>query len=645
MILLFFIFLTSSVVNASELIEIRTADELRAIDNNLSGNYILMNDIDLSETRQGGQLDSGNGWKPIGDLFNSFSGVFDGNGYKIKNVNIYGEFSVEYTSREKLTQGLFGSVSGTIKNLGLVNINYNIDAFNTDGYIDDVGPRLGGLVGCLGGQSSSVIDNCYVTGSINYNVPCVGMAGFGEVGGLAGRVYEGEIRNCFTNVIITSTGRYTAGIAVEGTLNNSYSLGKVTGIGLGSYDELGQCSCMGYCDNVYYLYSNGDDIKGIPMTDYQMKNQNYYKNFDFASTWIVDPYCSYPYPQLQNNRIVRIVSTKLIPPSKTQYVQGEQWDLSGGVLNVVYEDGVSASIPLKEDMLSGYNMDKIGSQTVTVSYGKETQSFDIDVKEIPVESVNIPQTINIFTAQLTQLTAVVLPENASDKTIKWTTSDPNIAFVDDVGNVMGRTVGRVTISATSVNGKTATCTVSVMVRCVALSSDTDSYELNVGDVKKINITRQPINSTEDIKWKSSNTSVANVMNGEIYAISEGEAIITAYTDNAVEVSINVTVKDISKIIKELKSNKLKITSIKNIKGKKIKLSVYSKVNCDGYEIQYSLKKIFQGKKIIKKCSKTAIISKLKKGKTYYVRARIYKNISGIECYGKWSAVKKIKLKK
>lgn len=57
MIMLLFIMLTSSVANASDLIEIRTADELRAIDNNLSGNYILMNDIDLSETRQGGQLD------------------------------------------------------------------------------------------------------------------------------------------------------------------------------------------------------------------------------------------------------------------------------------------------------------------------------------------------------------------------------------------------------------------------------------------------------------------------------------------------------------------------------------------------------------------------------------------------------------
>ena len=40
--------------------------DLNAINNNLSGNYILMNDIDLSETAPGGQWDAGNGWVPIG---------------------------------------------------------------------------------------------------------------------------------------------------------------------------------------------------------------------------------------------------------------------------------------------------------------------------------------------------------------------------------------------------------------------------------------------------------------------------------------------------------------------------------------------------------------------------------------------------
>lgn len=558
--------------------------------------------------------------------------MFDGNGYRIKNVNIHGTFEKDFL------QGLFGIVSGTVKNLGLENIDYNIDDF-TDVYGSAC---IGGIVGDLE-HGTPLVENCYVTGKITYSGRSCGLYGAGVTGGLVGAAYDAEIKNCFVNVSINSTAEYVGGIIGNNKANliNVYTLGKVSV----NNERTGQGIGIGVNADAYFCSQNGTDERCIPLTDYQMKNQNYYKNFDFESTWIVDPYCSYPYPQLQNNRIIRIVSMKLIPPSKTQYLQGEQWDLSGGMLNVVYEDGVSASIPLKEEMLSGYNMGKIGRQTVTVSYGKETETFDIDVKEIPVESVSLPQTINIFTAQLTQLTAVVLPENASDKSIKWSTSDPNIAFVDDIGNIMGRTAGTVTISATAVNGKTATCMVSVMVRCVALSVDDDLYELNVGDVKKINVTRQPINSTEEIKWKSSNTSVANVINGEIYATSEGKTIITAYTDNAVEVSINVTVKDISKIIKEVKSNKLQIRSSKNTKGKKIKLSVYSKVNCDGYEIQYSLKKNFQGKKTIKKSSKTSTVSKLKKGKTYYIRARIYKNINGIEYYGKWSATKKIKIKK
>ena len=61
--------------------------DLYAIRNNRSGNYILMNDIDMSSTAQGGDYDCGTGW----DSIEEFRGTLDGNGYRIVGMQIFGE--------------------------------------------------------------------------------------------------------------------------------------------------------------------------------------------------------------------------------------------------------------------------------------------------------------------------------------------------------------------------------------------------------------------------------------------------------------------------------------------------------------------------------------------------------------------------
>lgn len=65
----------------------------------------------------------------------------------------------------------------------------------------------------------------------------------------------------------------------------------------------------------------------------------------------------------------------------------------------------------------------------------------------------------------------------------------------------------------------------------------------------------------------------------------------------------------------------------------------------GYQLQYSTSKKFKSKKT-KTTNKTSLtIKKLKKKKTYYIRVRAYKTVNGKKSYGKWSSVKKIKIKK
>ncbi|MCM1128210.1 MAG: hypothetical protein NC429_17295 [Lachnospiraceae bacterium] len=68
-------------------------------------------------------------------------------------------------------------------------------------------------------------------------------------------------------------------------------------------------------------------------------------------------------------------------------------------------------------------------------------------------------------------------------------------------------------------------------------------------------------------------------------------------------------------------------------------------DCDGYQIQYGLKKNFKGAKSIAKKSGSVTIKKLKKKKTYYIRVRTYTEIAGNTYYGKWSSRKSVKIKK
>ncbi|MCD8013750.1 MAG: BspA family leucine-rich repeat surface protein [Lachnospiraceae bacterium] len=103
----------------------------------------------------------------------------------------------------------------------------------------------------------------------------------------------------------------------------------------------------------------------------------------------------------------------------------------------------------------------------------------------------------------------------------------------------------------------------------------------------------------------------------------------------------------SKTIVRLES--LKLSTVKNNASKKITVKWKKKSGVTGYQIQYSTSKTFKkGNKTVKVsgAKKTRkVISKLKKGKTYYVRIRTYKKINGVTYYSAWSGKKKVSVRK
>ncbi len=118
-----------------------------------------------------------------------------------------------------------------------------------------------------------------------------------------------------------------------------------------------------------------------------------------------------------------------------------------------------------------------GKATITAEAGGVTATCDVTVSSasIPVESVTVSEeSIEIKIGETFTLTATVLPENAEDKTVTWSSSDNAIATVSDDGVVTGVAVGNATIVAAA-GQRTAVCSVKV--------SGADSGDDPIADIK------------------------------------------------------------------------------------------------------------------------------------------------------------------
>ena len=179
--------------------EVKTAEDLNNVRNNLSRRYIQTKDIDLSE------YSDNEGWEPLGNSDGEFRGVYDGGGFKVVNLTI--------NRPSGDAQGLFGLVLyPTIRNTGVDNVSI----IGRD--------RVGGLVGS--NENRGTITDSYATGTVSGN---------SQVGGLMGYNYYGAIENSYSTGVVTVTGGSRAGglvgYNIGAPITNSYATGAVTGRG------------------------------------------------------------------------------------------------------------------------------------------------------------------------------------------------------------------------------------------------------------------------------------------------------------------------------------------------------------------------------------------------------------------------------
>ena len=175
--------------------------------------------------------------------------------------------------------------------------------------------------------------------------------------------------------------------------------------------------------------------------------------------------------------------------------------------------------------------------------GEETFLYG-EAVYVPTESVTLPVEEGILNVgEQGELLAEILPANASDKTLTWTTNNPTVATVVD-GVVTAHAEGVVTITATTVDGKTASCILYVIIPVNSVTMNQTEAEIYIGQPFALTATVLPENATyKTLAWMSSDETVATVNeNGVITAIKTGATTITATTLDGKTATCELTVK-------------------------------------------------------------------------------------------------------
>lgn len=447
-------------------------------------------------------------------------------------------------------------------------------------------------------------------------------------GGIAGYFFRAEISDCYNTLKIDNSANadrvfkdriFIGGITGElrsssNTIERCYNAGAVSGSAICA-------SASDWADTEnsnYYLAgsaADGDEYAKA-LTPTQMSIKNVYTGFDFENTWEIDPNSSYKYPQLKENRQQRVEGISIESlPAKLNYAQWEDIDTDGGTVKITYEGSYETIVLLTKDMISGYDMTAVGEQNVTVAYGGKTAEFQIDVGRIDVTSVVVSGNSEIQKGTSSKLSASVVPQDATDNSIKWSSSDESKATVDADGNVtLNEDEDYIVSYSDNVNVGTAEMTIFGI----------GYYEGSLKKAFKIISNKNDNYVTDD----SANDNANNNKNDNINN-NKSDNTNNKGTDKKITVG------------------KVTIKKIRNVKGRKIEIQ-YNKINkADGYQIRYSLKSNMMGSSKTKTTTKTKYtLTSLKKKKKYYIQVRAFGyDSSDKKVYAKWSAKKSVKINK
>lgn len=585
-------------------------------------------------------MDDSESFTPIGLNRNrGFGGIFDGQNHTIKNMFIYNEINNENLTG--LYVGLFGSAIGknstttTIKNLIVENATV-IEKCDESTTIKNVNQSTQGTAALVGYGKNIYIENCSVKDSnVSNDV-------LRTTGGLVGNLNGGSISECkvintkvngilseglLSGVIDTVGNPKTGPIVVDNAVKDVYVQGNVKGqdgskftgglVG-NSVDSnisnaiVGKDSIIEGDSNVAGIVGeNRGDIKNcfnsakIVGKEYVagiatgigtelVKIENCYNLGEVDAKDNTDKMGALTYA---DNKIFNVANSYNLGTVKDLSGDKAQFNANDTYTNVAYnsENGIAAAEGTTG--ITGYAAAQFKDRTVvdalnandgveeTVWY-QNTENPDLAFNMTVTSDITVPEALNVTLGKTMKLQASITPEDATNKTLVYTSSDDTIASVKEDGTVSGLKLG------------TADITVKAM--------DTGKEKTVKVTVKKVE--KEPANPTNPAKPSQPTTKTVKkgtklIVGTNTFVVTNVKAKTVSYkaTKNkkAAKITIPATVKSGKQVYKV---TTIADNAFKN--NKKIKTVVVGKnVRTIGKKAFYgckNLKKITVQSSIIKK---------------------------------------------
>ncbi len=241
------------------------------------------------------------------------------------------------------------------------------------------------------------------------------------------------------------------------------------------------------------------------------------------------------------------LTATIIPSNATNQIL--TWTTSNSAIATINGSGVVKAISqgTVTAEVTTFDGNYVAVSTVTVT-GTGGGNSSVDVDGIIISSSNV----EVNKGETLKISATVTPPDATVKAVLWSSDNPSIATVDNLGVITGQAVGSATITATSLNGNfKATSVVTVsddgenpIVFTTGVDISPTNITLDTEESIMLTATVSPSNATnKSVTWESSDTNIATVnTSGVVTARAEGTAIITTQTvDGEFTATANVTV--------------------------------------------------------------------------------------------------------
>lgn len=460
---------------------ISTKEQLDEARNHLGSSFKLANDIVFTESdfaSSGAFYNSGRGWNPI-----NLYGTFDGDGHVIKGLKINARITA---STEYPYIGLFGMVSGTVKNLGLVDGEINVTVTNAD----ETG--IGAIAAFA--DANSKITNCFNTCDINIistkaitvNYSNRTFADAVAVGGIIG-MGPAEISECFNNgdvsvdasVKITPNSYYTAEIDIipvaggitggTSTVKDCYNTGDIDvnvtatrgGTSTFTTKDYLSLSAMaggisGMMSDVTNCYNEGN-VNATITDNYKSSNKLNVAIGGGIAAGVGE-----------NNTVSNCYNTGKVTGTTLSGAIAAYSE--GTVENCYYLNNNDIGVGEGEDITVPCTPEEMASESTYEGFDFEN-TWVIGTNSIPklgsntvsTEKVEISDAeLSVVNKETAQLTANLVPAYSTYQGVIWSSSDEDVATVDENGLVTAKKIGETTIKASSADGKAfAECKVTV----------------------------------------------------------------------------------------------------------------------------------------------------------------------------------------